>query len=77
MLQYETLRCEFCRYEWERVAVRGRKPRLCNYCRSDGIKLPPAQRVARPGAGALVIDDGGKSADGYTFERNDCTVRAR
>lgn len=82
-MEYEMLRCEHCNYSFERQVQRGRKPRLCEFCRMDGVKLRPKAPITRPASnpgravvGSLVISDGGKSEAGYGFERNDCTVRA-
>lgn len=65
----ETLVCEHCGLRWDRVVVRGRKPKLCWYCKDDGIKPTPKPRTT------IVYTDGGSSASGIR-ERNDCTVRS-
>lgn len=74
---YETLMCQSCYRDWDRVVVRGRKPRVCPNCRPRTIRpLVPANTILNPNPKSLVIyTDGGMSEAGYR-EKSDCTVRA-
>lgn len=81
---YEVLHCESCLKEWERVVVRGRKPRICVHCREWGAKPTPVRRrrvtavdiLLDPAKAVVVLTDGGRKDEGIRWENSDCTVRA-
>lgn len=66
----ETLRCEVCSFVWTRPVTRGRKPRVCDFCRRYGNK--PAPKVNRE---SVIYTDGGQK-DAGVRDTNNCTVRA-
>lgn len=82
MILVEFLQCEECFTTWERVVVRGRKPRICDDCRRYGIKpvTIPRRRITAADVldpnSILIYTDGGRKDEGIGWENSDCTVRA-